>query len=801
MVLDLSSGIPGAYCAKHLADGGADVIRVEPPEGDELRRWSHGLLPPGDSGALFQFLGCSTKSFAVDGRPDSLRKLDELLAAADVIIWSAAGPVTRFPELSAQTLHARFPAAIVAAISPFGLTGPWAERASSDLTLQAWAGAATLGTVDSPPAQWGGRVGQWLAGIFAAVGVLTARRLQVSAGVGDLVDVSILEVLEYCVGMYPVTRRTMSSAEQNAAAENGPNRSVMIPMIEKTTDGWAGFMVATATMWESFSLLVEHPEWAEDEPLYSYAGRAARRAELEGAISAWVGARSTAEVLEAASLLRVPVAPVGNGATVPGFDHFAENGFYVRNPATKWLQPNVPYRFTGTAASRPFQPAPRPGQNNSELQGRRYSPKKATTAQNHKLPLEGVRVADFTAFWAGPMVGHYLATMGADVIHVESPKHPDAIRGHSVKTTSDDLWWEWSPNFHGPNTNKRDVTIDMASVQGRELAKRLIAHCDVMLENYSPRVMMHWDLEYSAVRAIRPDIVYVRMPAFGLSGPWRDRTGYAQTMEQVSGMAWVTGFPGRPPLVLHGTCDPLAGTHATMALLLALEHRERTGEGMQVEVPMVGGALNVTAEQVLEYQAYGRLLERQGNHGTGAPQNLYVTADLDAIGRQDIWVAIAVETDEQWLSLRQALGNPEWANETSYLTSAGRRGAHHVLDKRLAAWCEERPADEIVAALWPLGVPVATVTPASHGDTLEQHRARQFYEPVPHPVTGTQLHIAFPLRLENGPRPMHRTPAPTLGQHNQAVFGDLLGLAEDEIKALEEEDVIGTRLLGQHRTR
>jgi crotonobetainyl-CoA:carnitine CoA-transferase CaiB-like acyl-CoA transferase len=802
LVVDVSTGIAGAYCAKQLADGGAEVIRVEPPEGDQLRRWSHRRLPIGETGVLFEFLACSTKSITVDCDADGERDVAALLAGADVIVWSPDGPVAQWSGMSAPELHARFPAAVVAAITPFGLDGPWAGRASTDLTIQAWAGATTLGTPETPPAQWGGRVGQWLGGIFAAMGVLTARRLQASDGVGDLLDVSLLEVVQYCVGMYPVTRRTMSSPEQNAAAVRNPNRSIMIPMIEKTLDGWVGFMVATAPMWESFSVLVEHPEWTDDESLYSYAGRAARRAELEAAIRVWVGRRSTAEVLEAAALLRVPVAPIGTGATVTGFDHFVEREFYVPNPATGWLQPDVPYRFSGRAGRKPFEPAPRVGQHNEELRSlHREARSVVALPANPALPLAGLRVADFTAFWAGPMVGHFLATMGADVIHVESPNHPDAIRGHSVKATSDDGWWEWSPNFHGPNTNKRDVTIDMGGERGRALARRLIAQCDVMLENYSPRVMEHWDLEYDAVRTIRPDIIFVRMPAFGLSGPWRDRTGYAQTMEQVSGMAWVTGFPDGPPLVLHGTCDPLAGAHATAALLLALEHRERTGEGMQVEVAMVGGALNVTAEQVLEYQAYGHLLERDGDHGVGAPQNLYLTADLDSIGRQDTWTAISIETDEQWLALREGLGNPEWGMDDAYLSEEGRRSAQSVLDKHLGAWCRDRGADDIVAALWPLGVPVARVTPGSEADSLDQHIARGFFESLSHPITGTQKHIGFPVRLGRGPRKMHRSPAPTLGEHNDAVFRDLLGISDDELGELQEAGVIGTRLIGRHRTR
>lgn len=402
-------------------------------------------------------------------------------------------------------------------------------------------------------------------------------------------------------------------------------------------------------------------------------------------------------------------------------------------------------------------------------------------------------MADFTAFWAGPIVGHFLAMMGADVIHVESARHPDGIRGHTVVSTDRDQWWEWTPQFHGPNTNKRDVTLDMNSPEGRALARQLVARCDVMLENYSPRVMDQWGMGWEEVRALRPDMIFLRMPAFGLTGPWRDRTGYAQNMEQVSGMAWLTGFAEGPPHVPNGLCDPLAGTHATVALLLALEHRRRTGEGMLVEVPMVGGAVNVAAEQALEYQAFGRLMERQGNRGpAAAPQNLYRCA-----GEED-WLALAVETDDQWRALCRLVGRAPLLEDA---TQAERRAAHDQIDAWLARWCAGHSSADAVDRLWGAGVPAAPVLAPPEVQHVEQLRARGFLEDVVHPVAGHQLHYGYPVRFGAGPRRLHRRPAPTLGQHNAQVLGGLLGLSAARLAELEESEVIGTRLLGQHRTR
>jgi crotonobetainyl-CoA:carnitine CoA-transferase CaiB-like acyl-CoA transferase len=802
VVVDLSSGIAGGYCTKMLADGGADVTKLEPPEGDPLRRWAiGGDLDEGEDGPLFEFLACSKRSVVIDpSRPDDLSRAQELVGAADVVVWSPGTALSETPTLAPETLRALAPRAIVAAITPFGLHGPWSRRAASDLTLQAWAGSVfSRGSPDRPPAQIGGRPTPWLGGLFAAVGVLTAWRRAVRTGAGELLDVSILEAMVLTGQMYGSTKQSTVPPGSWPAAERVPGRSVMIPSVEHAKDDWVGFMVATATMWESFCIMVEHPEWIEDERLYAYAGRALRRGELESAITEWTQRQRAEDVLSQADLLRVPAAPIGNGQVVTGFDHFIERRFYLEHPRSGRLQPDVPYTLGASATRRPPTAPPRLGEHTASLAPGPVRPAPEPSSVGMALPLEGIRVADFTAFWAGPIVGHFLAMMGAEVIHVESVKRPDGIRGHTVRTTEDDQWWEWTPQFHGPNTNKLDVTLDMASAEGRALARRLVSVCDVMLENYAPRVIDHWQLGWEDVRAVRPDLIFVRMPAFGLSGPWRDRTGYAQNMEQVSGMAWLTGFPEGPPHVPNGICDPLAGTHATVALLLALEHRRRTGEGMLVEVPMVGGAVNVAAEQVVEYQAFGHLMVRDGNRGPVGVQNVYRCADVVDDGGPDDWVAVVVETDEQWEALCGAVGRPDWVRQLP--TTSARRQAHDEIDRWMTQWCRERPGEAIVAALWPGGVPVARVLAPAQVQHLPQLQARRFLEWVTHPVAGDQVHYGYPVRFSGGPERLHRAPPPTLGQHNREVLVGLLGLTEAELARLEADEVIGTRLLGQHRTR
>jgi crotonobetainyl-CoA:carnitine CoA-transferase CaiB-like acyl-CoA transferase len=283
----------------------------------------------------------------------------------------------------------------------------------------------------------------------------------------------------------------------------------------------------------------------------------------------------------------------------------------------------------------------------------------------------------------------------------------------------------------------------------------------------------------------------VRMPGFGLDGPWRDNPAFAYVIEDASSLTWLTGYPDENPYEPYSLGDPNAALHALNALLLALEHRRRTGHGALVEAAMVDAALNVAAEQVIEYSAYGALLQRAGNRGpTAAPQNLYRTADIDEFGRADSWIAIAVASDEQWLALRDAIGHPKWTADAELFTVAGRKAHHDLIDEHLAAWCEHRSGDEIVEVLWDAGVPVAKVLQPHRQTELPQLAYRGFFEDVSHPVNSTSRHSTLPITFSRGPERLHLRHAPLLGQHNHEVLA-ALGLTESEIVALEVDGIIG----------
>jgi crotonobetainyl-CoA:carnitine CoA-transferase CaiB-like acyl-CoA transferase len=792
-VADLSVGIPGAYCTKLLADAGAEVIKLEPPEGDSLRRWtaSDTVIPADDDGALFQFLAGSKSSVVIDpGDEGDLGLARRVIAGADAIVWSAGSPVADLPEFAPARLRDLAPGAAVVSITPWGLEGPWADRPWTDATLQAYTGALlTRGNPDRPPVIQGGVITEWATGAVAAVGLLTARWRAQRTGAGDLVDTSILETAIYTLTMYPQTWASLAGGPMR------PNRQMNLPAIHRTKDGHVGFMVVTGQQWLDFCVLVGRPDWMEDELLVSFQERIKRRDALVSAIESFMSEHTTAEVLELADALRVPASEVTNGATVTAYEHFVARHAYLRNPRSGFIQPDVPYTLSGGAQRRPFEPAPRLGEHTAAVRGRDLAPRPVTAAADDgaTLPFAGMRIADFTMNWAGPSISHVLGMFGADVIHVESVQRPDSMRFQSLKKMSEDHWWEWAPLFQGPNTNKRDITLDLSREEGRDLARRLVAECDVAIESYSPRVMEAWGLDYDSLIQVRPDLIMVRAPAFGLNGPLRDRGGYTQTMEMASGLAWLTGHADEAPQIPNGPMDPLAGTHATIALLLALEYRRRTGKGMLIESPMVFGALNIAAEQVIEYSAYGNLLTRDGSRDPrAAPQGVYRTADPLPDGSVDRWVLISVATDEQWHALRVVLGDPEWARDPALATRAGRRAAHDEIDGHLAAWCATRDSGEVADALSAAGVPTGVTLRQNETAGIPQLQARRFWERVEHPVLGGYTAQSYAARLASGPEVYNRRHAPMLGEHNTEILSGLLGLSGAQVGQLERDGIVGT---------
>jgi crotonobetainyl-CoA:carnitine CoA-transferase CaiB-like acyl-CoA transferase len=793
LIVDLSTGIAGAYCTRLLADGGATVVKVEPPEGDALRRWTASGAPPPDGRAapLFSYLAGGKESvvFGPDGER-AAADLGELLAHAHAVVWSP-GPAAEVAASVAgwrtpQSLLSAHPHLTVAAITPFGLDGPWRDRPATEFTLQAWSGGIVglgRGAPDRAPVYVGGQVGEWLSGAYAAVGIQAALAGARATGAGQLIDLSMLEVAVMCLTYYPVTFfETLHRPWRSG-------RSLFVPGVSAAKDGLVALGCGTAQQFFDLCAMVGHPEWIDpDKPIR--IGELTNQHAPE--LREWVADHTVADIRDLATAFRIPNAPVSSGATVTELEHMRERGVFRPNPSHGFLQPAGPYRLIPDVL-RPARPAPRAGEHSGTWRESAAAarPHPCGCAAGKKLPYAGLRVLDLTAFWAGPSATHILAMLGAEVIHVESTTRPDGARMIAGIPVTEDQWWEKSPVFRALNTNKKSVTVDFQAERGRELLRELITASDVIVENYTPRVLDQIGLDYDGVRALRPDIVMVRMPGFGLTGPMRENPAFAYVIEDAAGLTWLTGYPDDNPVEPYSLGDPNAGLHALNGLLLALEHRRRTGEGVLVEAAMVEAAISIAAAQPIEFSAFGALLQRDGNRGPlAAPQNLYLSADTDEFGRLDAWVAVAVATDEQWAALAGALGHPAWAADPELATAAGRRARHDDIDEQLAAWCAQRTRDEIVESLWGAGVPVAKVLQPHRQAELPPLAARGFFEVTEHPVGPPARQSTLPMRLSDGPARFHRSPAPLLGEHNREVLSEL-GVDAAEIADLEAAGIIG----------
>jgi crotonobetainyl-CoA:carnitine CoA-transferase CaiB-like acyl-CoA transferase len=776
-VLDLSSGLAGGYCTKLLADAGADVVKVEPAGGDRLRQWSATGGPVAGDGALFQFLHTSKRS--ITGLPGDTEVL-RLAGLADMVVEDLE------PDGLESSALLGVEGLVVVSISPYGRGGPWARRPSSDFVIQAESGCiGGRGVPDGEPFAVGGRVFDFVGGAYAATAGLAAVMSSRRSGKSEHVDVSLLEAAAVASfsGYSDLAARLEGVHQEDVTSLN---QRVEIPSIEPTADGWVGFTTNSRQQFDDFLLLIDRPDLLEDARFILAKDRWNHFDEWNSIVHAWTQAHPTDEVIERAVELRIPVAPIATAETVTGYAQFVERDVFVPNPSGGFSQPRCPYLIDGVARPE-WGVVPVAGEHTGRIE---WASPPDRGAAAWALPLDGVRVLDMTAWFAGPLAAQFFGLLGADVVHLESVTRMDGMRatGGAIMDRYPD-WWEASSHFMSINTNKRGLTLNLQNRSGRAALDEMIRWADVLIENFTPRVMDNFGLTWEVLHELNPQLVMVRMPAFGLDGPWREWTGFAQTMEQVTGLAWVTGHVHDQPRIQRGPCDIVSGVHAVFSTLVALGVRDTTGAGVHVESTMVEAALNAAAEQIVEYGAYGHVMAREGNRSRWAsPQGLYRSRD----GR---WLAVSVETDAQWSSLCSVLGASEWSRDSALATMEGRRERQDELDAVLRKWTSERPATATVDTLLAAGVPAGEVFDQRFLSSHPQLAARRFFEELDHPVVGRQPVAGPPFRYSSVPSWMTR-PAPTLGEHNREVLEGALGMPESEVKALEADGVIGDRPAG-----
>jgi crotonobetainyl-CoA:carnitine CoA-transferase CaiB-like acyl-CoA transferase len=770
-VVDLTD-VAGAFFGRLMLGLGAEVVVVEPPGGDPWR---------GDALAFAHFRA-GARSVTAD--LDDARQRDRvraLVATADIVVESLEPGRLAARGLAYADLRARHPGLIGVSITPFGLNGPRAGWRSTDLTAAALGGMMTLcGDPDGPPLAPPREQAYHLASAHAAVGALAALHARRRTGRGQHVEVSLQEAvaatLEY--GAIAFIHGGVVPRRSGSRHPYAPHRYV------RTRDGLvAGGLGGNPRMWGALIGWMQETGGAADlgEPRWNDEKlRLAEREHVFAVIEAFTRGFAKADFFQAAQRRRLPWAPVDRPGDVRDNPHLAARAFFVDTALTDGrVLRDVGFAFGFPRGRRPTRlVVPAPGEADGAAFAPRPSAPAASSAPPGRGALAGIRVLDLTWVLAGPYATRLLADHGADVIKVESRHRQDPTRFARMLFLSRHPTVDPDRNgyFNNHNRSKRSVALNLDVPAGRDILARLVAHADVVIENFSPRVMAGWGLDYAGLRAIKPDVILVSMSGLGHTGPWRDYLTYADALAALSGLAAQAGFPGRDPVgTTFGLGDMIAGLHAALGALAALEHRAATGEGQHVDLSQVEAVAAHTGTSLLEVAA-GLTLEPRGNrHPAMAPHGVFPCRG------DERWIAIAVTSDEAWRALCAVMGRAALATDGRFATATDRTHHEDALEAIIGAWTRERDAVALMEELQAHGVAAGVVQDARDLVENDPHlRARGYWERVEHPVAGAFDHEGVVARLSDTPGSVWQA-APTLGQHTRAILAGLLGLTDAEV--------------------
>ena len=399
-------------------------------------------------------------------------------------------------------------------------------------------------------------------------------------------------------------------------------------------------------------------------------------------------------------------------------------------------------------------------------------------------PLDGIRVADFCWAWAGPYGALQLAHLGADVIRIESAKRLCPSR----------LIPPWPDNesgvnragyFNQYNQGKRSLTLDLKAPEAIDIAKTLVSKSDIVMNNFASGVMEKLGVGYDVLRRIKPDIIMVSLPGYGTSGPEKDFVSYGPPQVAQSGLSALTGYVGGPPMMAGFSYgDPNGGVHATFAVMAALLHREKTGQGQYIDLSQWEAAIMLLPEALMDYSMNGTQPERMGNRDPHmAPHGVFRSKG------DDRWVSLSVRDEAEWQRLCEVMGQPALSADARFASLAARKENEAALEAIVTAWTQERTADEATQALQNAGIPAYPALDALDMVNSPHVGARDYFVELEHPEVGTRRHMGIPWTMSRTPCEIRR-PAPCLGQDTDAVLTDIVGLSQDEIDALRERDIL-----------
>ena len=769
-------GAAAGYAGRLFLQSGCDVTRVDrEPVGDDVAARSLDIyLSTGKQRQTFDYLA---------DRP----VLEAMASAADVVVTDLA------PAMLDEIGWADFPAGQVrVSISPFGLSGPYRDWQATSATIQSLGGfTRIMGDPGREPLMLPFRLPEYQAAQHAYIGAMSV----LLSGDGQVRDIEV-SMLETVMSMSQFTTVLWTCrGELRERFGNGFSSAYPVCMYP-CQDGWVCINIVES-FWKPFTEMIDRPDLFADERFAFNAARMKNRDELDVIITEAFSDRTMAELMQSGQRkYRIPIGSLYSFEDLLSDAHLQAREFFqpCEHDGLQILAPGNPW------PARPLEPQPR---LTSFAAGSLITDKKGaatgsvetdayqrTTSAIVKGPLNGVRILDLTHVWAGPLATRTLADLGADVLKVES----GYARGPAVLPTKTGLYpnndagdepWNRNGFLNKLNRNKKGVSINLKDPRGRDLLLKLVGECDVVIENFSATAMQRLNLDYDVLKSVNPNIIYVAMPGYGVSGPNSDFVAFGPSVEPMTGIGAIMGYSNDEPHVSAvALSDPIAGVGAAAAVLTALHQRRQTGAGAYLDLSLQEATVHMLGEHLVSYQLTGISPVITGNsHPDYAPHGVYRARGSDE------WVAITCSDAHSWLSFAAILG---LLDDDRFRTGADRLKNRAVLNDIITAWTIARDKMDITQSLQSVGVASGAVLSAKEFMRDEHNVSRGYFVSL----GGAHIEaVEYPGQpvIVDGVRHEGFVCCPRLGGDNEAVLTELLDIAADEVQALTEDGVLHDR--------
>ncbi|MEC8987167.1 MAG: CoA transferase [Chloroflexota bacterium] len=790
-VLDFSADFAGSYCSKLLADFGASVKKII-YEGRGDRSASYGPFiddfRDSKSSAMFHYMNYNKEVIPV---PEGTQLNEKLLLSADLLIEDFSSKDFNFCGLDLEKIRKLNPDILICSLTPFGRETEWVDKPWSDLTIQALTGMCSVnGEQGKAPLKEPGTESEFITGANAFVASVAALINRDVTGVSQGVNVSILKSVLHSYSPYLLAAlHTRNPREQQSQGLHFG----LIPC----KDGYVSLSVRHEPTWEHMWLFFGDPEFSENPKFDTAAKRRINEEELSEILLPILAQYSRKDLLHGLSPLRILVGIANSVSDLLEDEHLkARNAFInYESEGKSWQMPGppfqmslTPWKFESSTTSEDFQIWEEP------LKLTNKTSKSLSALNKPKGPLSGMRGIVLTQAWAGAYSTQLLSDLGMEIIQVESVTRidpwrggvPPRLAGLYPNSNPGDNPWDRNALYNGVNRGKKAITLDLSHSEAKEVFMELVSISDVVVENFSGRVISNLGLDYESLRSVNPSVVMVRMPTYGTSGPYSNYPGNGGTTEPVSGMSFLMGYHDGPPVnsgIMH--TDAYSGVLACGATITALRERLISGVGQEVDISQQEVSMTLLAEYIMEGSLSGESPGRQGNINRDyAPQGCYLSKD-------SYWIAISVKTDRQWKSFCDSLMLDSLVTDEDYSTKEFRKMNAVRLDREISKKMGNCIASEVVGKLQAESVPcevISTLLEAAENDDFYQ---MGLFEKIFHSESGNFYYPVPPWDFENNPRNAQE-PAPTLGEHSEEIFSNLNGWSENEITRFKNLGLTGT---------